>query len=553
MIKEAEVDPDGSLTRRWAAKADEAGVKRTMAALEANGITVLRASDAAAAKLIVLDLIPDASPVHQGASQTLDVLGITNEIEKSGRYGALRPRIWSMDRETEADEIRRLGAAPDVMLGSVHAVTETGSLLAASMSGSQLGPYVSGAGRVILVVGTQKIVPDLEQGLLRINEYAWRLEDARAQAAYGIHSAVNKVGIIGVSPVRGWATTAHIPALRALPNYEIRALSAHSAESARAVGQAFAVGAVFSDHEKLVTQPDIDLVAVTVKVPHHRELVSAALAAGKAVYCEWPLGRDLDDARAVAALAAKQGVRTVVGLQARQAPAIEFVQQLLRDGYVGKVLSTTMVGLSIAGDVVGQPNAYMLDKANGANLLTVPFGHSLDILNYVLGEFADLSAVSDVRRPLITIEETGEKIVKTAPDQVAVIGTLKSGATASVHIREAVAGGTGFLWEINGTDGTLRITADAALPEIFPLTVAGAQGRNELAELAVPTALTQKWPTLTSLEGAPAFNVARAYAAFAADIDNGTHTVPDFADAVRRHEVIAAIERSAASGERVKA
>ena len=315
----------------------------------------------------------------------------------------------------------------------------------------------------------------------------------------------------------------------------------------------FGVSAVFSDHEKLVTRPDIDVVAVTVKVPHHRELVSAALAAGKAVYCEWPLGRDLDDARAMAGLAAKQGVQTVVGLQARQAPAIEFVQQLLHDGYVGEVLSTTMVGLSIPGDVVGQPNAYMLDKANGANLLTVPVGHSLDILNYVLGEFADLSAVSDLRRPLITIEETGEQIVKTAADQIAVIGTLRSGATASVHIREAVAGGTGFLWEINGTDGTLRIAADAALPEICPLTVAGAQGRNEPAELAIPTTLTQKWPTLMSLEGVPAFNVARVYAAFAADIDKGTHTVPDFADAVRRHEVIAAIESSAGSGKRVKA
>src|SRR5438132_3984167 len=186
-----------------------------------------------------------------------------------------------------------------------------------------------------------------------------------------------RVGIIGVSPTRGWAATAHIPALQALPNYEIRALSAHGAEAARAAGKAFGIGAVFSDHEKLVTRPDIDVVAVTVKVPHHRELVSAALAAGKAVYCEWPLGRDLDDARAMAGLAAKQGVQTVVGLQARQAPAIEFVQQLLRDGYVGEVLSTTMVGLSIPGDVVGQPNAYMLDKANGANLLTVPVGHSL--------------------------------------------------------------------------------------------------------------------------------------------------------------------------------
>ena len=361
------------------------------------------------------------------------------------------------------------------------------------------------------------------------------------------------VGIIGVSPVRGWAGIAHIPALRALPNYEIRALSAHSAGSARAAGDVFEVSAVFSDHELLVSQPDIDVVAVTVKVPHHRELVSAALSAGKAVYCEWPLGRDLDDARAMAALAAEQGVRTVVGLQARQAPAIEFVQELLSDGYVGEVLSTTMVGLSVRGDVVVQPNAYMLDQTNGANVLTVAVGHSLDILNYVLGEFADLSAVSALRRPQITIEETGEQMVKTAADQIAVIGTLTSGATASVHVREAVAGGTGFLWEINGTDGTLRITADEAQPQIFPLTVAGARGRNELDDLAVPAALTQRWPALSSLEGAPAYNVGRAYAAFAADIDNGTHTVPDFADAVRRHEVIAAIESSAASGERVKA
>src|SRR5437879_6425002 len=341
-------------------------------------------------------------------------------------------------------------------------------------------------------------------------------EAREATSALAIPKSTLGVGIIGVSPARGWATTAHIPALRALPNYTSAALSARSAESARAAGQVFGVGAVFSDHEQLVTQPDIDVVAVTVKVPHHRELVSAALAAGKTVYCEWPLGRDLEDARAMAALAAKQGVRTVVGLQARQAPAIEFVQQLLRDGYGGDVLSTTMIGLSIPGDVVVQPNAYMLDKTNGANLITISLGHSLDMLNVVLGEFAALSAVSDLRRPRITIAETGEQIVKTAADQIAVIGTLASGATASIHIREGVAGGTGFLWEINGSDGTLRITADAALPEIFPLSVAGAQGRNEPAELAVPTALIQKWPTLTNLEGAPAFNVAHASAAFSA-------------------------------------
>src|SRR5260221_2566483 len=228
----------------------------------------------------------------------------------------------------------------------------------------------------------------------------------------------------------------------------------------------------------------------------------AALAAGKAVYCEWPLGRDLDDARAMAALAAEQGVRTVVGLEARQAPAVEFVRELLSDGYVGEVLSTTMVGLSVPGGVVGQPNAYMLDKANGANVLWIAVGHSVDILSFVLGEFADLSAISDLRRPLITIEETGEQVVKTAADQIAVIGTLTSGATASIHVREAVAGGTGFLWEINGTGGTLRITADAAYPQIYPLTVAGARRQDEPAELAVPAALRQKWLPLTGLAGA---------------------------------------------------
>jgi predicted dehydrogenase len=294
------------------------------------------------------------------------------------------------------------------------------------------------------------------------------------------------VGIVGVSPVRGWAATAHIPALRALPNYQIRALSTHDPESAHAAGELFKVRVVFSDHQQLVTQPDIDLVAVTVKVPHHRELVAAALDAGKAVYCEWPLGRDLDDARAMATLAAAHGAPTVVGLQARQAPAIEFVVELLRNGYVGEVLSTTMIGLSVPGNIVGQPNAYMLDKTNGANLLTIAVGHSLDTLTYVLGEFANLSAVADLRRPLVTIDETGAQIVKTAADQIAIIGTLTSGATASIHLREAVAGGTGFLWEINGTDGTLRITAAAAQPQICALTVTGAHGRYEPSRTCCP-------------------------------------------------------------------
>jgi hypothetical protein len=203
-------DLDRSSSARFATSADDASVQRAAAALEANGITVLRAADAAEAKRIVLDLIPEGSQVHHGASESLDAAGITQEIETSGRYEDIRSRTFSMDRETQADEIRHLGASPDFMLGSVHAVTETGSLITASMSGSQLGPYGSGAGQVILVVGTQKIVSDLEEGLSRIDEYSFPLEDARAQAAYGIHSGVSKILIIHREIIPGRITVVFV-------------------------------------------------------------------------------------------------------------------------------------------------------------------------------------------------------------------------------------------------------------------------------------------------------------------------------------------------------
>jgi hypothetical protein len=204
LITEFKPDVDRDTQRRFGTAADDARVQRATRALEANGMRVLRAADAADAKRIVLGLIPTGAQVHHGASQSLAASGITDAIENSGRFDPVRPRILSMDRKTQGDEIRRLTASPDVMLGSVHAVTETGSLVAASMGGSQLGPYVSGAGRLILVVGTQKIVADLDEALRRVYDYAFPLEDARAQAEYGIHSAVNKILIINreITPER---------------------------------------------------------------------------------------------------------------------------------------------------------------------------------------------------------------------------------------------------------------------------------------------------------------------------------------------------------------
>jgi hypothetical protein len=209
---DTEIKPDleKSLGREFAALADDARVVQAAAALEGNGISVVRAANAGEAKRIVLELVPAGAQVHNGASQSLEETGIADEIHNSGRYEPIHPRIWSMDRETQADEIRRLTSSPDVMLGSVHAVTETGSLVAASASGSQLGPYAGGAGKVILVVGTQKIVSDLDEAFRRIDEYVFPLEDARAEAAYGVHSGVNKVLIINREYVSGRITVVFV-------------------------------------------------------------------------------------------------------------------------------------------------------------------------------------------------------------------------------------------------------------------------------------------------------------------------------------------------------
>ena len=198
--------PETAASDGFGRPADELHVLQAAAALESNGFSVLRAGDATEAKRLVLDLIPTGTKVHHGASQTLKVTGITEELDTSGRYEPIGPRIRGMDRATQGDEIRRESAAPDVMVGSVHAVTEGGSLMAASSSGSQLAAYVAGAGRVILVVGTQKIVADIDEGLRRINEYAFPLEDARALEAYGIHSGVNKVLIVNREIVPGRIT-----------------------------------------------------------------------------------------------------------------------------------------------------------------------------------------------------------------------------------------------------------------------------------------------------------------------------------------------------------
>ncbi|TMH43858.1 MAG: Gfo/Idh/MocA family oxidoreductase, partial [Betaproteobacteria bacterium] len=175
-----------------------------------------------------------------------------------------------------------------------------------------------------------------------------------------------RVGIIGANPDRGWAAQAHIPALKSLSDdFEITALSTSRRQSADAAGKLFGVPLAFDNHQDLVNSADVDVVAVTVKVPHHLELATAALEAGKAVYCEWPLGNGLKEAENLAALAKKRGVLAAAGLQARSAPSVAYVHDLIEQGYVGEVLSTTLIGSGMAwGPTVDPFNAYLNDKKN---------------------------------------------------------------------------------------------------------------------------------------------------------------------------------------------
>ncbi|MCX6067574.1 MAG: LUD domain-containing protein [Chloroflexi bacterium] len=188
----------------YAQLASDAQIERTVKALEANGINAEVVENGAKAREKVAELLPAGAEAFISSSTTLNVLGITDDVDKSGRYDSLRVKLSKLDYQTQGREMNKLGAVPEYVLGSVHALTETGVAIIASATGSQLASYASGAAKVIWVVGSQKIVPTVEEGMKRIEEYTYALEDARALKAYGMHSTIAKLLIVNreVAPGR---------------------------------------------------------------------------------------------------------------------------------------------------------------------------------------------------------------------------------------------------------------------------------------------------------------------------------------------------------------
>ena len=255
------------------------------------------------------------------------------------------------------------------------------------------------------------------------------------------------VGIVGLSPNRGFASIAHIPALHALSDFEIAAVCTTRQESADAAARHFGIPLAFSNPEDLARHPGVDLVTVTVKVPDHYRPVMAAIDAGKHVYCEWPLGRNTAEAQQMLDAAERKGVRHAVGLQGQWSPTINYVKDLVADGYGGKVLTATLIGCA-PNWAATLDRAYQADFANGANLMTITGGHQIDALCYCLGEFREVSAFAMSQRDRIVTDDQGE-VALTSPDQLAVSGILQDGAVVSFQIRGGMTRGTEFLFEIH--------------------------------------------------------------------------------------------------------
>lgn len=353
------------------------------------------------------------------------------------------------------------------------------------------------------------------------------------------------IGIVGMKAGVTWGATAHLPALRHLDeDYRIIGLANTSHESAVAAVQATGIERAFRSVDELIACPEVDVVTITVRVPHHFAIAKAALLAGKHVYCEWPLGNGLEEAIELGKIASDCKRLGVVGTQAVVVPEIEHVSDLVAGGYVGEVLSTSLIGSGMLwGAMIQARNIYLLDANNGANMLTIPVGHTLAAMQRVLGRIESLTAFCDRRRSTVEVIETGEQVPLRTADQVIVTGKLASGAPMSLHYRGGNPRGPGLLWEIHGSEGDIIIEGSNGHAQMIQLSVKGARGEERELTQLVPPASGRNWP-----QAAAPRNVAVAYARMADDLRNGTtRTAPSFDDAIQLHKVIAAIEQSSST------
>lgn len=349
-----------------------------------------------------------------------------------------------------------------------------------------------------------------------------------------------RVGIVGADTKASWAKVSHVPAVQGLPGLRLAAVATRHEATAREAAEAFGAEHWFADPSEMVRSNAVDLVTVAVRVPAHRELVLAALAAGKAVYCEAPLGRSVAEAEEMAAAAA--GRFAAIGLQARRNPAARRAAELIAAGAIGRPLNARVVSTS-AGFGPELPAAYdYFNKADsGANLSTITAGHTLDLIEAVLGPVAEVDAREAILWPRVKLIDTGAVAERETADQLAVLGLTRSGCVFTVDVNGGVAPeDVRFVFEVRGSAGWLSLTGG------HPYGFQAGDLRLEASAAFDP-------PEPPAVSGGlmdAAINVGEVYAQLARDLRGGTHHIAGFDHALRNSRLIEAVGRAAESGER---
>ncbi|MGE0228141.1 MAG: Gfo/Idh/MocA family protein [Dehalococcoidia bacterium] len=363
-------------------------------------------------------------------------------------------------------------------------------------------------------------------------------------------AATIRVGIVGATVTpggSGWGANAHVPALQGLSDFELKAVCTAHAETAEASARAFGAELAFHDIDEMARHPEVDLVVVSVRVPWHRDLVMAGLRAGRPVFCEWPLGANLAEAKEMADLARDQGLRTAVGLQGRSDPAVRYAADLVARGELGEILSANLSVMTQAAWERGSGRVWQHLRANGANTLTIAGGHGLDAMCAVLGEFSEVTARTATRVTEWRDTDLNQMVTVDSPDIIGLAGVLTSGVEVSAHVA-AVPRPSGSRLEVYGRNGTLTLVSGGAL-STGPNQIFAALRDADLTALPVPDEYT------LVPEGTPAGpprNVAQGYARLAEVWEGDVPFKPDFEHALTRHRLLDAIERSSAEGRAVQ-
>lgn len=341
-----------------------------------------------------------------------------------------------------------------------------------------------------------------------------------------------RVGLVGVG---SWGRYGHIPALRLLPEYEIVAVSSRRPDTAAALALEFGIRHAFADFQHLVEHPDVDLVVVLPPAPQHVSIVTAAIAAGKDVYCEWPLTTSLADSKELLQLAEEAGVRHCVGLQRTVGASSQQLKALIDSRYAGDLRSVRMhVSMDGFGPVRTKFLDWTLPNANFSHVLSIYGGHFMDMLFHAVGAPATLSALVRTQFREISVE-AGSKVLNETPDAVMVMGTLQTGALFQVQIEGGKLHPKGLLIDLTGTEGDLEVSNERSFVTKHHDLIRGAAGPGLFREIGIEERFHTIPPSTldTSVQ-----DLAQLYAAFAQDRLTGTKSIRDFRDAVTMHRLI---------------